>query len=94
MASPIIDNIEAPTEVQPGASFQVTITAHDPDAGVLTLRAIAKDAAGHASPQLVSVTITDPLTFDLEDVDGAGLTITPTPGQLGTFDVVMPPTAA
>ena len=91
MANPIIDSIIAnPTMVNPGQSFVVTITAHDPDAMVGTLEGVVTDSQGNVSRATVDIMIQDPLTFDLLDVNSVGFSIQLRVGSPGVFDCVAP----
>jgi hypothetical protein len=91
MSTPIIDSIAAdPSTVLPGGRFVVTIAAHDPDEKQGILTGVVKDAAGAESRAVVTVAISDPLTFELLDADGVGFQILPRPGSPGVFDCTAP----
>lgn len=91
MATPIISSIVAlPATVQPGQAFVVTIVASDPDARTGVLRGVVTDTQGNTAEASALVTISDPITFALQDVGSVGFIITPRAGQPGVFDVVAP----
>ena len=90
MAAPIIDSIDAPASVQPGAAFVVTIVAHDPDEAVGVLTGRVADSAGETDQQDATVLVMDTLNYSLLDTSGLGFVITPRAGEPGVFDVVAP----
>ena len=90
MAPPIIDSIDAPASVQPGAAFVVTVVAHDPDEAVGTLTGRVVDSAGEADQQDATVVVMGTLNYSLLDTSGLGFAITPRAGESGVFDVVAP----
>ncbi len=90
MAAPIIDSMDAPASVQPGAAFVVTILAHDPDQAVGTLTGRVVDSLGEFDTQAAEVTVMDDLTYSLLDTSGLGFAITPRAGEPGVFDVIAP----
>ncbi len=81
MAAPIIDSIDAPASVQPGAAFVVTIVAHDPDEAVGVLTGRVADSAGETDQQDATVLVMDTLNYSLLDTSGLGFVITPRPGE-------------
>jgi len=88
---PIIDSIVAnPAQVAPGGAFVVSIVAHDPDSKSGRLVGNVSDAAGNTAQAVVTVQISDPLTFQLLDQDAVGFQIVPRPGQPGVFDCTAP----
>ena len=90
MAAPIIDSVDAPASVQPGAAFVVTILAHDPDEAVGTLTGRVEDSGGEFDTEDAVVTVMDSLTYFLLDTSGLGFVITPRAGEPGVFDVIAP----
>ena len=91
MAAPIIQSVEVnPSTVQPGQAFTVTINAVDPDARTARLVALVTDAQGNPVQLEQLITIADPLSFELIDVDGEGFAIVQRASQPNVFDVVAP----
>lgn len=90
MAAPIIDSMDAPASVQPGAAFVVTILAHDPDEAVGTLTGRVEDTLGEFDTEEAVVTVMDSLTYSLLDTTGLGFAITPRAAEPGVFDVIAP----
>ncbi|SCF42741.1 hypothetical protein GA0070563_112123 [Micromonospora carbonacea] len=87
MAAPIIRSIVAsPDTVQPGQAVQVWIDAFDPDARTITLSGSVTDANGATASATTTVTVGDPLTYELTAND-PGVTIVEDPSAPGRFTV-------
>jgi hypothetical protein len=54
------------------------------------LTGIVTDTQGSETQATVVLTVEDPLTYDLQDTNALGFTITPRFGSPGVFDVVAP----
>lgn len=91
MAAPIIQSFTAsPSTLPPGGSTVVTIQAVDPDNRVITMVGEVQDSEGNSAMGELVLTVGDPITYFLHDVNGAGLQIVPRAGQPGVFDVRVP----
>ena len=78
MADPVI-NLPisvSPPIIRPGQMAVVTIDAFDPDATTGELTGVVTDSQGNVSQAAATLTISDPLTYALEDTDGKGFIIT------------------
>lgn len=91
MAAPIIASITAtPSTVAPGGAFVVTIVASDPDARQAMLVGRVTDSQGNVAEIQGQVTISDPLAYELLDLDAVGFTIAQRAGQPNVFDCRAP----
>ncbi|WP_405112254.1 hypothetical protein OG559_03295 [Micromonospora sp. NBC_01405] len=87
MANPVIRSITAtPSTLQPGQTAQVVIDAYDPDARTVTVTGKVTDVAGHVATATTTLTVGDPLKFELTTTDPA-VTIVVDPAASGRFSV-------
>lgn len=89
MSAPVIRSVTPSRDtVAPGESFQVVVDAYDPDARVLSITGTATDSTGQTVIAKTSVTVGDPLTFELSS-DDDGVTISQDPANPGNFTVTV-----
>lgn len=84
---PIIDAFNAPSTVNEGDTFQVTVVAHDSDSRVVTFSAAVTDSDGQQTTAQTTVTVGDPIAYALT-ADDPSVTITPTTTP-GVFQVTV-----
>jgi hypothetical protein len=76
MADPVINAlILSKTVINAGETITARIDASDPDARSGVLTGTVKDSAGNTATITGTVSLSDPLTYSLEDTDGLGFTI-------------------
>lgn len=89
MAAPVIRSVTAtPNVLQPGQSAQVLVDAFDPDARTVSMTAKVIDAAGNESTAVTTLTVGDPMTFELTSSDPS-VTVTPDSSAPGRFTVTV-----
>lgn len=90
MAAPQIVGIDSKDIVNTGESFDVRIHATDADSKVGTLVGYVTDSEGNKVQAAVHITISDALTYELDDSDNAGFTIIQDPNDPTLFHVTAP----
>ena len=89
MADPIIRSVTTTASVLlPGQSAGVLVDAVDPDAQSVTVTARVVDSGGRLATAVTTVTVGDPLTYELTSSDPA-VTIAVDPSAPGRFTVTL-----
>jgi hypothetical protein len=91
MANPTISLVTvSKSTLKAGERFTVKVDASDPDAMSGTQTITVRDAAGNTAQALVQLSISDPLTYEVEDTDGLGITYTADANDPSLFHGVAP----